>query len=265
MDKPKALAVKIAEAAHDCANIPKNGWNDFHKYNYHTASDVANAVNKALSSRNVAVIPTFDILSQEVAGDNSRLITVRATVTLACGETGETFAPSAIGSGQDKGDKAVMKAQTAALKQLWRSLFIIADGDDPEADESVDKAAEARPAAATPARQATASSSTVQTSGRAKPQGEPVVPGQHNRSMVFKFGNNKEIPIKELSARDLDWYRKAMARDLADPEKARFHRSCKDSIDNIDAELLFRDQQDGRLVTGEAQASLDVDSDNIPF
>ena len=44
-----------------------------------------------------------------------------------------------IGSGQDAGDKAVMKAQTAAIKYAYMLSLCIATGDDPEADSKTDE------------------------------------------------------------------------------------------------------------------------------
>ena len=48
------------------------------------------------------------------------------------------------GTGTDKGDKAVYKAQTGALKYGLRHAFLIPDESDPEADSSVDKATAAQ-------------------------------------------------------------------------------------------------------------------------
>ena len=42
-------------------------------------------------------------------------------------------------SGQDAGDKAVMKAQTAAIKYAYMLSLCIATGDDPEADSKTDE------------------------------------------------------------------------------------------------------------------------------
>ena len=44
-----------------------------------------------------------------------------------------------MGSGQDAADKAVMKAQTAAIKYAFMLSLCIATGDDPEADAGIDE------------------------------------------------------------------------------------------------------------------------------
>ena len=54
-------------------------------------------------------------------------------------DSGETVTLTGIGSGQDGGDKAVMKAQTAAIKYAYMLSLAISTGDDPEADGKTDE------------------------------------------------------------------------------------------------------------------------------
>ena len=54
-------------------------------------------------------------------------------------DSGETVTLTGIGSGQDGGDKAVMKAQTAAIKYAYMLSLAISTGDDPEADSKTDE------------------------------------------------------------------------------------------------------------------------------
>lgn len=46
---------------------------------------------------------------------------------------------SGIGSGQDNSDKAVMKAQTAAIKYAYMLTLAMNTNDDPEADSQTDE------------------------------------------------------------------------------------------------------------------------------
>ena len=72
-------------------------------------------------------------------GNIERLATVRTTLTMIDADSGESMVCSGLGSGQDPGDKASMKACTASLKYAWLMTLAIATGDDPEADASVDQ------------------------------------------------------------------------------------------------------------------------------
>ena len=66
-------------------------------------------------------------------------MTVRVTITLVDVESGESIILSGLGSGQDSGDKAVMKAQTAAIKYAYLMSLAISTNDDPEADVKTDE------------------------------------------------------------------------------------------------------------------------------
>jgi hypothetical protein len=134
----------------DCSYVQKTGFNKFHQYKFATAADVLAKVNEALVRYGVVAIPKPKIVSTEHVttknGGNERLITVETEITLHdCdlaandGATHETLVITGFGSGQDVGDKAVMKAQTAAAKYAWMISLCIATGDDPEFDESVDQ------------------------------------------------------------------------------------------------------------------------------
>ena len=137
------LAKKLVEVMKDCRYVVKNGTNDFHHYNYATSADVLEKVNGALTKQGIAAIATPNLLEmQEVKtakGNNEHLATVEITVELIDSETGEKLTLKGLGSGQDAGDKAVMKAQTAALKYCYLLSLAIATGDDPEADTSTDE------------------------------------------------------------------------------------------------------------------------------
>lgn len=133
-----SLASKLSRAAAACAHVTKEGRNDYHKYRYAKAEDVFEAVNAALAAQNVSVTVALDILAQSSDG-KSREATVKARITYHDGDSDATLTTEGIGSGQDQGDKAVMKATTVALKYAYIGSLVISTGDDPEADSSTDR------------------------------------------------------------------------------------------------------------------------------
>ena len=72
-------------------------------------------------------------------GNKEHLATVKITITLTDSTSGESVTIVGLGSGQDAGDKAVMKAQTAAIKYAYLLSLNISTGDDPEADLQTDQ------------------------------------------------------------------------------------------------------------------------------
>lgn len=137
------LAVKLIEAMKFCKYVMRNGINTFHKYKYATSADVLEKVNAAFTKQGIATIVVPEIIKDEAVtttkGTVEHLVTVKIEVTLVDKDSGETAVFRGFGSGQDATDKAVMKAQTAALKYAYMLSLAIATGDDPEADEKTDE------------------------------------------------------------------------------------------------------------------------------
>ncbi|MBP2641035.1 MAG: superfamily [Firmicutes bacterium] len=139
----KNIAAKLVCIMAECAYVQKSGNNDFHRYKYATAADVLEKVNTSLVKNRVAVISVPELLElrdvTNLKGNTEHLATIRTTLTLIDCESGESVSVVGIGSGQDVGDKAVMKAATASLKYAWMMTLNISTGDDPEADAGVDE------------------------------------------------------------------------------------------------------------------------------
>lgn len=136
------IAAKLVKVMKECGYVQKNGINDFHKYKYATCADVLEKVNAALTKHGIVSIATPELIQmQDVAtnkGNTERLATVKLEILLVDTESGETVKLTGIGSGQDSGDKAVMKAQTAAIKYAYLLSLAISTGDDPEMETFAD-------------------------------------------------------------------------------------------------------------------------------
>lgn len=137
------LASKLVEVMKSCKYVTKNGLNTFHKYKYATSADVLEKVNAALTNQGIATVVLPEIVKDEVVttskGNAEHLVTVKIEITLIDKDSGETATFRGFGSGQDASDKAIMKAQTAALKYAYMLSLAIATGDDPEADTKTDE------------------------------------------------------------------------------------------------------------------------------
>lgn len=137
------IAKKLLAVMAECAYVAKNGLNSFHKYKYATAEDVLQKVNEALTKNKIACVAVPELIEftdvTNLKGNTEHLATVRVEISLVDSDSGEEVKIYGIGSGQDVGDKAVMKAQTAATKYAYMLSFCIATGDDPEADVKTDE------------------------------------------------------------------------------------------------------------------------------
>lgn len=134
----KALAKKLIAVMKDCGYVMKKGENKYHGYTYATSADVLEKVNAAFVQYGIASAAVPELLRLEdittAKGNKEKMATVRMDIQLTDMESGETVQITGLGSGQDAGDKAVMKAQTAAIKYAYLLSFAISTGDDPEAD-----------------------------------------------------------------------------------------------------------------------------------
>lgn len=143
------ISKKLLAVMADCAYVPKNGVNSFHNYKYATAEDVLQKVNESLTKNKIACIAVPELINFtdviNLKGNTEHLATVRVEITLIDSDSGEEVKIYGIGSGQDAGDKAVMKAQTAATKYAYMLSFCIATGYDPEADSKTDENSFAEP------------------------------------------------------------------------------------------------------------------------
>ena len=137
------IAKKLVAVMNDCSYVSKNGVNSFHHYKYATAEDVLQKVNESLTKNKLATVVQPSIASfsdvTNLKGNTEHLATVIVKISIIDSESGETVDLYGIGSGQDAGDKAVMKAQTAAIKYAYMMSLCIATGDDPEADSRTDE------------------------------------------------------------------------------------------------------------------------------
>ena len=137
------IARKLVLIMGECSHVAKDGFNDYHKYKYASAAGVLEAINAALVKHKVASVVTPAILSNfdvtNAKGNVEHQVTVGCNIMLIDSESGESIDLYGIGTGQDAGDKAVMKAETAAIKYAYLLSMAISTGDDPEADSGTDE------------------------------------------------------------------------------------------------------------------------------
>lgn len=226
-DEKRSLVRKLSEVMAAVKRIPKNGVNRFHNYKYAMESDVLDVVRDELSKRNVMMLPR--VLSEKIAshatksGGAEYIGTVTVCFDFHDGDSGETLPVITVGQGQDAGDKSFYKALTGATKYALMKTFLIPTGDDPDADESTDRANEVRATKPQPPEPRAVAPHNPQT-------GEVVA--------VFpNYGKTAGMPIKGASFNDLQFYKNGALRSIADPSKSRFHDRERALLAAIEAEL----------------------------
>lgn len=131
-----SLISKLAEVMKGIKHVAKRGRNEFHKYDYATEADIAEAVRSGLADAGIMLVPSVKEVTVEQipkkAGGFDRLVRLLVEFTVTNGTESIRF--NAVGEGQDSGDKASYKAMTGATKYALLKLFLIPTGDDPEND-----------------------------------------------------------------------------------------------------------------------------------
>lgn len=127
------LKEKLLKVMQECSHLSRDAYNPEIGYPYVSAAKLNDAVNRALTSNAIATTAESKLVDLRIIGDYV-LATVEVVITLLDVETENSLTIRGVGSGMDKGDKAVAKAQTMAVKYAWKNTLLIADsGDDPDA------------------------------------------------------------------------------------------------------------------------------------
>lgn len=139
--KDKTLNDKLVAVGNAVAYLQKDGENSSQRYNFLSERKVKEEVGKALRAEGLSLYWEIEVVhfgEREVNGKSGFDAIVRATVSVTDGQNERRS--QGIGMARNAQDKAIMSAQTAAVRETLKSLFLIASGDDPELAEGTDGA-----------------------------------------------------------------------------------------------------------------------------
>ena len=104
-------------------------------YKYLSADKVKRQLSPLLAKHGLEMEFRYcDLVRHSPPDSNVYHFTVKLEAALVDVETGEGWTSSLYGEGVDTGDKAMPKAQTAALRMWLTTYLLIADGMDPDAE-----------------------------------------------------------------------------------------------------------------------------------
>lgn len=125
-----SLYKKLAEVQKNVSRIPKNGYNSFHKYHFVQEADLLDMGRPLLLEHGILLLT--NAVEESRSGDIAK---VKMEFTLVDIDTGAELKSYYWGEGQDKGDKAIYKAYTGAVKYFLLKMFLVSTGDDAEFDQ----------------------------------------------------------------------------------------------------------------------------------
>lgn len=185
----KLLRQNLAEVMGIVGYVQKDGKNEAQRYKFASAEAVLKKVNAELSTRGIAISSTAETtyfnVTEYVNDQGKTRFRSDAVVKLALTFTSdlisvnedtketsiarEEITVQGLGQATDTGDKAVMKANTAAIKYCLTNAFLISWGDDPESAKSGDAPSD-RPAPKKAATKKPAAKRSSESARDAKPK-----------------------------------------------------------------------------------------------
>lgn len=144
-DAPKTLFEKLAEIGLEIGYVQKDKKNIGQDYKYASAEAVLGKANLACFSRGIAIQSNAYVEHYSQYEDpQTHKVKMRAVVKLSLtfidgGQGNRAVQIEGLGEGMDAGDKAILKANTSALKYALANAFLISWGEDPEADATTDR------------------------------------------------------------------------------------------------------------------------------
>lgn len=135
---------RVGRVMRAMAHLEKDGRNAAQNYDFLSEANVKAHFNRALCDNDlfvagvdVAVVEVNNHVDEGKAGRTQTVVT-RVQVVVADVHSDKVVSWVGLGSGSDRGDKAAMKANTAAYKYAVTNGCVVSTGDDPEDDPSAD-------------------------------------------------------------------------------------------------------------------------------
>jgi len=129
--KKNALRRDLAERG----ILKREGNNQFDRYKYFSEAQYKSLFTELLSSHDLelrSTVSDYSTIEGTEKQANGRIVQMEFEL-IDC-ETGFSETSKFYGEGFDKGDKAMYKAYTGAIKYYLANTFLVATGDDPEKD-----------------------------------------------------------------------------------------------------------------------------------
>jgi len=191
-EKIPTFAERMCACMLEIGGIGKMGVNDHFGYSYTRAEDLIAKVQHVVAEHGLFLLTQTTLLEDS----QPHLCMVQTRVTATDGT--DSASASGLGSGQDRGDKAIMKADTAAFKYALARLFCIPFGIDPEADTRTDTDATADNQPATPEAVKAAKRATLRRQG-----GDKDKAAAYWRSVCEMAGLEEGIALTSAQLREI--------------------------------------------------------------
>lgn len=125
---------EVRKALHAKGMLQRKGSNTFDRYKYFTEAQYKELFTELLTDASLDLSFSIENVENYTGTDKQpfgRIVYLRFVLTDV--DTGDREESLVVGEGMDKGDKAVYKAMTGALKYYFANTFLVVTGDEVEA------------------------------------------------------------------------------------------------------------------------------------
>ena len=131
---------KLRKELSDKGILPKGAHNDYDNYDYFSEAQYKELFIGLLAKHGLE-FDSSEINIQSIVGTEKQPFGILATMKYIITDIDTGYSTESVHSGLaiDKGDKAIYKAKTGALKSFFASTFLVATKDDPERDDEIDR------------------------------------------------------------------------------------------------------------------------------
>lgn len=141
----------LRKALHERGPVQKDKTNNFDRYTYLSEAAYKRLFDELLPANSLELMASCsEVEKVPTSGNQKNGVIAKWAFTLTDTETGFGEGSVVFGEGWDKGDKAIYKAHTGALKYYLAQTFMVASGEDAESDKGDEKSGQQEKHTATP-------------------------------------------------------------------------------------------------------------------
>lgn len=125
----------VRKALNDKGVLKRGAKNDFDHYSYFSEAQYKRLFTELLSANGLELTVSTKAV-EDIDGTQKQPFGRRVALEITLTDTATGHAETTVhfGEGMDKGDKALYKAYTGAVKYFLADTFLVATGDDPETE-----------------------------------------------------------------------------------------------------------------------------------
>lgn len=230
------LAIKLSAIGNEIGKVEKSGENAAQHYRFINYEQINARLSPLFAKYKIAAIPSFDSIEEEKTVINGKTwirSTIRGTMEIIDGETGERITKGIIGCDQDTNGKSSSKAITEATKRFFMKLFNVSSLADEDPDSfSTDTPAQKKE----PAKKTISEKQRRELVALSK---ELALPPEISRKIISDFGYKTSADILAEHFDEITYVFKSEAERALQAKKDAAEKTVKNDQKALEDSIPF--------------------------